>query len=175
MKETNAGAGRQAAALITLVAGLMLALFVVAGEAGAAETTPAKDGRATRDQVMVRARSFLGVPYFSPSPYQCKRELGINCACFTRLVYRKFGISLPDGPGKQYALGEPRTLEQLRKGDLVFFSEDNSGKITHTGIYAGKDETGERMIVHASIYWGETVEKPMKYIEGFAGGRDVLP
>ncbi len=175
MIQTNTKSGRQAAVLITLLAGLMLALLLVAGEASAVERTPVKDSRATRDLVMQRARSFLGVPYFSPSPYQCKRDLGINCACFTHLVYKKFGITLPDGPGKQYALGRPRTLERLRRGDLVFSSEDNSGKITHTGIYAGKDPTGERMIVHASIYYGETVETPMKYIEGFVGGRDVLP
>lgn len=31
------------------------------------------------------------------------------------------------------------------------------------------------MIVHASDYWHKVVEKPINYVEGFAGGRDMLP
>ena len=57
----------------------------------------------------------------------------------------------------------------------MFFSEDHSGHITHTGIYAGKVESGQHMIIHASTYWHRVVENPMRYIEGCVGGRDVLP
>lgn len=159
-------------------AGIALAilLLVAAGQTPRAEaTTTARDTKANREQILKSARSFIGVKYVSGEPEPCSRESGVDCECLNRLVYRRFGINLPSTPEDQFHTGQRRSLERLRPGDLVFFSEDHSGNITHTGIYAGKDESGERMIIHASTYWHEVVEKPMSYVEGYAGGRDVLP
>lgn len=166
---------RETIALATLLVALTFALFVVIGEAEGAETAPVQDTTATRGQVIQTARSFSGVKYANGYPDPCSRRAGVDCECLNRLVYKRIGVSLPTTPEDQYKTGARRTVDRLRKGDLVFFSEDHSGRITHTGIYAGKDEAGERMIIHASTYWHEVVEKPMKYVEGFAGGRDVLP
>lgn len=150
-------------------------LLAMADEATRAEAATVGDTKANREQVIKTARSFIGVKYVSGNPNSCSRESGVDCECLNRLVYRRLGISLPNTPEDQFRTGERRSIDRLRPGDLVFFSEDHSGHITHTGIYTGKNESGERMIIHAYTYWHKVVEKPMSYVEGFAGGRDVLP
>jgi len=64
-----------------------------------------------------------------------------DCSGFTKQVFQKSGISLPDGSGQQIAVGEPIQESDLEPGDLVFFSGTIAGRSnsepSHVGIYSG--------------------------------------
>lgn len=63
---------------------------------------------------------------------------GIDCSGFVKQLYGKIGLSLPRTAAEQAMVGKPITrLEDLRKGDRLYFWENKRGKIGHTGIYLG--------------------------------------
>ena len=119
----------------------------------------------TRAEVIDFARTWIGTPYQRGG---CTRE-GIDCSCYTRRVFDKFGKTLPDDPELQWNHGTRVDKADLRKGDLVFFKEGGANYITHVGIYAGNGD-----ILHASTYWGKVVEKPMQYVDGYFGARSLF-
>lgn len=108
--------------------------------------------------------SWIGVPYV----YNGVDSFGVDCSGFTMLVFQQFGVSLPDSPGGQYEYG---TLVSgaPAAGDLVFFSEDGSGALTHVGI-----ATGAGTMIHASDYWGLVTETPIDNIPGYVGAKRIL-
>lgn len=110
----------------------------------------------TGEAVVAEARSYTGTSYSS-----------MDCTDFTRAVYGAFGVSLPDDPNAQIGYGTATPAPSA--GDLVFFSEDGSGSITHAGI-----ATGYGTIVHSSIFTGTVTETPIEYINGYAGARQVV-
>jgi cell wall-associated NlpC family hydrolase len=57
-----------------------------------------------------------------------------------------------------------------QKADLVFFSEDGSGNITHVGLATGDGD----VIIHASNYANHVTKTPMGYISGYVGARRLL-
>ena len=112
------------------------------------------------------ADDWLGVPYKAGGDSRA----GIDCSAFTRAVFQKFGLDLPDSPAGQMAMGTPVSRSELKPGDLVFFDEDGGGgPPTHVGIYMGNN-----MIIHASDYFMDVTETNMNYINGFIGGRRLL-
>jgi cell wall-associated NlpC family hydrolase len=110
----------------------------------------------------------MGTPYkFSP-PGPCKISVGEDCSCLTMLVFAQFGISLPDSPEGQMGYGTPVKGEPAA-GDLLLWSEDGSGIITHVGIATGHGTT-----IHASNYVGFVTETPIDVIPGYVGARRLL-
>jgi cell wall-associated NlpC family hydrolase len=117
--------------------------------------------------VLSVARKHLGTPYrFSP-PEPCVAFKSEDCSCFTMLVFQQFGIALPDSPGGQMGYGTP-VYGAPQAGDLLFWSEDGSGTITHVGIAMGDGTT-----IHAQIGNQVTIT-PIKYIRGYVGARRLL-
>jgi cell wall-associated NlpC family hydrolase len=84
------------------------------------------------------------------------------------LVYQEFGIALPDSPGGQMGYGTP-VSGAPQAGDLLFWSEDGSGVITHVGIAMGDGTT-----IHASNYAGEVTITDINYVSGYVGARRLL-
>ena len=84
------------------------------------------------------------------------------------LVYQEFGIALPDSPGGQMGYGVP-VQGAPQAGDLLFWSEDGSGMITHVGIAMGDGTT-----IHASNYAGEVTITDINYVNGYVGARRLL-
>jgi cell wall-associated NlpC family hydrolase len=74
------------------------------------------------------AERYLGVPYVwggaSPS--------GFDCSGLVMYVYVQLGIDLPHFAAAQFRDGRHVRMDQLRRGDLVFFDDLN-----HVGIYIG--------------------------------------
>jgi cell wall-associated NlpC family hydrolase len=117
--------------------------------------------------VLAVADDHLGTPYeFSP-PGPCVAFEAEDCSCFTMLVFQEFGIALPDSPGGQMGYGAP-VHGAPQAGDLLFWSEDGSGYITHVGIAMGDGTT-----IHAQIH-NEVTITSINYIDGYVGARRLL-
>lgn len=67
---------------------------------------------------------------------------GFDCSGYVQYLYKKNNISLPRTAWAQSQKGIPVALEDLQKGDLLFFLTDKSRGIpvTHVGIYIGHGE-----------------------------------
>ena len=119
------------------------------------------------DDVLAVADDHLGTPYeFSP-PGRCVAFEAEDCSCFTMLVFQEFGIALPDSPGGQMGYGTP-VHGAPQAGDLLFWSEDGSGYITHVGIAMGDGTT-----IHAQVH-NEVTITGINYIAGYVGARRLL-
>jgi cell wall-associated NlpC family hydrolase len=123
---------------------------------------PASSG--SQGGVVGEADTWLGVPYV----FGGNSRSGIDCSAFTAAVYAKFGIVLPDSPAGQWGMGTP-VVGPARAGDLVFWSEDHSGKPTHVGIADGKGNA-----IHASDYFMDVTVTPIGNIPGYLGARRFL-
>ncbi|HET6659591.1 MAG TPA: NlpC/P60 family protein [Rubrobacter sp.] len=119
------------------------------------------------EDVLAVADDHLGTPYgFSP-PGPCVAFEAEDCSCFTMLVFQEFGIALPDSPGGQMGYGTP-VHGAPQAGDLLFWSEDGSGYITHVGIAMGDGTT-----IHAQVH-NEVTITSINDIAGYVGARRLL-
>ncbi len=87
-----------------------------------------------RDEIVRTARSFIGVPYLWGGD---SADEGFDCSGFTMAIYQYNGLMLPHSSREQSEMGVPVSKGNLEKGDLVFFSTNNSGKVSHVGVYIG--------------------------------------
>lgn len=110
--------------------------------------------------VAFRALSLVGTPYLygGESP-----QTGFDCSGFVRFIYRDaLGVVLARTAQAQSGFGGMlRRRDNLRLGDLVFFSEGSS--IFHVGLYVGEGRfvhaprTGKNVQLSSlsSGYWAE--------------------
>lgn len=100
------------------------------------------------DNIINTALKYLGVKY----KYGHSSPKGFDCSGFIMYVFNKSNISLTRTSKSQYREGEKvERLEDLKKGDLVFFGGSRSIKtVGHVGIVTAVDST-EKMFefVHA--------------------------
>ena len=68
-----------------------------------------------------------------------------DCSGFTKFVYSKNGVTLPRVSREQAKIGRFVPRQNLKRGDLVFFSTSKSSEVGHTGIYLGGGK-----FIHAS-------------------------
>ncbi|MDF2814259.1 MAG: hypothetical protein K0Q81_459 [Paenibacillus sp.] len=89
----------------------------------------------------------LGLKYMG-TPYDFGAALGqtdtFDCSSFTNFVFKENGIKLPRNSRQQSELGSEVRMDQIRKGDLLFFTTPKR-----------KDKTGIERIGHVSIYIGD--------------------
>lgn len=84
------------------------------------------------------AMRFVGVPYLwgGTSPF------GLDCSGFVQLVYKIHGVTLLRDAYMQ--AGDPRAISldraDLAAGDLVFFSSNKSGRISHVGMMLDREQ-----------------------------------
>lgn len=91
------------------------------------------------DQIVNYALSFVGGPYVYGGNSLTE---GTDCSGFTMLIYQTFGISLPRVAHDQSYYGTSISIDNIKKGDLVFSGYD--GYIGHVAIYIGDGK-----LVHA--------------------------
>jgi cell wall-associated NlpC family hydrolase len=122
---------------------------------------------ATGADVIKSGKKYLGVPYVSGIPWPCSGSQ-MDCDCFTKRTFNDLGIKL-GWWSNQINYGRSVGLSNRKPGDLLFFSEDGSGYLTHVGIqsYNGR-------ILHASIYYGKVVESELKYMRGLYAARRLI-
>lgn len=87
------------------------------------------------NSVIAYSKSFLGTPYVyggdSPS------DGGFDCSGFTKHVFGKYGYTLNRISRDQALNGTYVSRAYLQPGDLVFYSFEGNGVISHVGIYLG--------------------------------------
>lgn len=87
------------------------------------------------DLVLNTAFSLIGTPYVWGGSNLS--DGGFDCSGFTQYVFSKAGYSLPRISKDQAALGNIVYKNDIAPGDLIFFSFDQNGIISHVGIYVG--------------------------------------
>lgn len=84
---------------------------------------------------------------------------GFDCSGFTQFVFKEAGKSIPRDSRAQYS--RSTKVSNPQPGDLVFFSGNRNGVITHVGIYTGggqfigsQSSTGVAYASAVTGYWG---------------------
>jgi peptidoglycan DL-endopeptidase CwlO len=104
--------------------------------------------------ILATSKSLMGVPYVwggtTPS--------GFDCSGYTKYVFAKNGITLPRISSDQYKVGRYVAFASLKPGDLVFFSLNNNGQVSHVGIYIGNGQ-----FINATTSKGVTISSFTSY------------
>lgn len=105
--------------------------------------------------IIATSKSLIGVPY----AWGGTTPAGFDCSGFTKYVFAEQGITIPRVSADQYRIGTPVAFNSLKPGDLVFFSLNNNGQVSHVGIYIGNGQfinaTTSKGVVISSFtsYW----------------------
>ncbi len=70
------------------------------------------------NELVMEAEKFPGAPYL----WGGRSFFGIDCSGFAQTIMRRFGISLPRDTKDQINCGEDVKREDIKSGDLLFFS-----------------------------------------------------
>lgn len=114
-------------------------------------TTTANSANSSKgEQIVAYAKSYLGCKYV----YGASGPSTFDCSGFTMYVFKNFGISLSHSATAQSKVGTYVAKENLQAGDLVFFTDYETGSgIGHCGIYVGSGN-----FIHASSGTGYCVK-----------------
>lgn len=87
------------------------------------------------DKVIASAKSLLGTPYVwgGESP----QEGGFDCSGLTQYVFKQGGYTLNRVSRDQATQGIYVARQNIKPGDLIFYSFERNGIINHVGLYIG--------------------------------------
>jgi cell wall-associated NlpC family hydrolase len=85
----------------------------------------------------------MGAPYL----WGGSSENGFDCSGLIQYAYQQAGLTLPRRSVDQAKVGQliPREIGQLLPGDILTFSRDPGGPVSHVGLYVG-----ERRFIHSA-------------------------
>jgi len=103
---------------------------------------PLSKGSAMGDVAANWALTQLGKPYL----WAADGPVSYDCSGLTMRAWERVGVRLDHWTGTQWTSGPHVPLDQLRRGDLLFFGYDRSDPATihHVGMYVGRG-----LMVHA--------------------------
>lgn len=114
----------------------------------------AREQRET-DSVVDGATAQIGAGY----AYGASGPGAFDCSGLTAFVFARAGVALPHNSQGQFAMGEPVDRDDVRPGDLVFFSTAGSGA-SHVGVATSRttavSATNSGVMEHSTVdaYWG---------------------
>jgi cell wall-associated NlpC family hydrolase len=148
-----------------LTAVAVLLILIVAAPAALAADLPPQNPRAVGI-----ATKCLGVPYMGGGTSLS----GLDAPGFTRWVFRRLGVGLPDDLARQMRRGVEVSRDRLKPGDVVYFPDD-SGRV---GIYVGDGRmigtSGEGSIVSKSKIPWTGVSTTLRRFDARTGLRVVM-
>lgn len=99
----------------------------------------------TTEAIIAEAEKLVGLPYL----WGGMSAKGVDCSGLVRISHIMNGILLPRNASQQIKCGDRVELDQLQRGDLVFFgtpaTDEKPMRVTHVGIYLG-----DGRIIHSS-------------------------
>ncbi|MEZ0338101.1 MAG: C40 family peptidase [Aquificaceae bacterium] len=101
------------------------------------------------DNIVLTALTYMERPY----QFGGNDLYRMDCSAFVKRVFEVNGISLPRSTKEQAQVGVQVGLEDIKPGDLLFFSTYRPGP-SHVGIYIGNGK-----MVHASESRGITIDR----------------
>lgn len=101
----------------------------------------------TADSILSLASTYIGTPY----QYGSTSSRTFDCSGFVCHCFGQFGIELPHGSAAQAAIGMEIPLDEVRKGDLMFFNGRKAGgkHIGHVSMVLSTDD-GKIKMIHAT-------------------------
>ncbi len=124
--------------------GYIIADAVKVVKATTSKSTTSTSSAATGSDIVAFARKQIGDPYV----YGAAGPDAFDCSGLTQFVYKKVAnISLPHSAKSQYSYGRSVSRSELKPGGLIFGNAGGSG-IQHVGIYAGKNSSGQPLMIH---------------------------
>ncbi len=90
----------------------------------------------SQQKICALAKSFLGTPYI----WGGKSPKGFDCSGLVQKVFGLVEIDLPRDSKDQFLIGTEINKNEIKQGDLVFFTENNSSQISHVGIALNKTD-----------------------------------
>jgi len=110
------------------------------------------------------SRRFIGTRY----RWGATGPTAFDCSGFLQYVFKRMGVSLPRTTHAMYAAGRPVPPDQLKPGDMVFFTTYRRGP-SHAGIYIGNGQ-----FIHSSSGYGSVTITPLSkeyYAKRYLGAR----
>lgn len=114
--------------------------------------------KAVVDELKNIAARYLGRKYV----WGATGPKSFDCSGFTSYVFKQAGIQLNRTSQMQYKQGTSVDKEDLKPGDLMFFSSPRTGKgvVGHVGMVVDVDEDSKQVtFIHASTSKGITYQK----------------
>lgn len=117
-----------------LILSVVFALTACAGAPPRTASATAQAGSENTDvsSAADHALAMVGAPY----RYGGVDPAGFDCSGLVHYSFRKIGIALPRDTRSLRRVGVEIALDNLAKGDLVFFDQEGK-KSSHVGIYLG--------------------------------------
>ncbi|MDE7115194.1 MAG: C40 family peptidase [Muribaculaceae bacterium] len=136
------------------------------------EQTLSEESTKMISDLLSEAHRYIGRPYV----HGAKGPKAFDCSGFTSYVYRQFGYTISPSSRTQYTEGTNVERNDLRKGDLVFFTSRRSGKnVGHVGIVVSADnESGNFKFIHASIKGVKVSDFEGYYLGRYVGARRII-
>lgn len=103
-----------------------------------------------RSRVLANAEALIGTPYRLGGTDRS----GLDCSGLVQLSYAEAGLRVPRTTTDLLRRG--RATADPEPGDLLLFSENEPGKPTHVGIYAGDGH-----MIHASSRGGRVLKSSL--------------
>ena len=123
------------------------------------------------DSVIAFSKTKLGCKY----KYAGSGPDVFDCSGFVMFVYGHFGVELPHGSSSQYLLGRKVKRQDIRPGDLLFFTRSKG--VGHAAMVTNVDSTGRVTFIHASTYRTGVKYDRLEsehYANTFVGARRIL-
>jgi cell wall-associated NlpC family hydrolase len=106
-----------------------------------------------REGIASHARKFVGTPYV----YAGTTPKGFDCSGFTSYVLNDYKINIPRSSRGQAEIGKKIELAKVRPGDLIFFSKNGKGSISHVALVINNTRAGIQ-VAHSTSSRGVIIE-----------------
>lgn len=143
------------------------------GDSSSSVDTPSYSASYSADGLISVATAMLGYPYSWSEESPAK---GFDCSGLVYFCLRTCGVSTSrysaSGFSAVSSWGNVTSIGDLQKGDLLFFKNDTSDHVSHTGIYCGGGS-----FIHASSSSGKVIRSSIStsyWTRNFVNGRRVF-